>query len=124
MAGSDLGSGCPWWLAHQYSTGRRPEHWWASHQGHPKNPTRMKSRAVETGPGRETGRSRDESGSTSVGTDGRTLACARCATPLRRGEGNFYVVRIVAVADPDPPVFTEEDLARDVGPEIEALLAR
>ena len=52
------------------------------------------------------------------------LTCARCALALTPGEGNFYLVRIVAVADPSPPRFTEEDLAGDVESEVESLLAR
>jgi len=52
------------------------------------------------------------------------LTCARCARELTPGEGDFYLVRIVAVADPSPPVFSEEDLALDVESEVESLLAR
>lgn len=52
------------------------------------------------------------------------LVCARCAVELQPGQGNFYVVAIMAVADPDPPIFTEEDLTRDVGKEIRLLLSR
>jgi hypothetical protein len=52
------------------------------------------------------------------------LTCARCATDLTPGEGNFYLVQILAVADPSPPRFSEEDLTRDVESEIQSLLAR
>jgi hypothetical protein len=50
--------------------------------------------------------------------------CARCAVELQPGRGDFYVVRIEALADPTPPSFSEEDLARDPRAEIAALLAR
>jgi hypothetical protein len=52
------------------------------------------------------------------------LSCARCAKPLTAGRGDFYLVSIVAVADPSPPVFLEEDLARDVAREIGQLVKR
>jgi hypothetical protein len=42
------------------------------------------------------------------------LSCARCAARLSPGSGEFWEVRIDAVADPWPPEFTEEDLRRDV----------
>ncbi len=51
------------------------------------------------------------------------LFCARCGTQLRCGRGEFYVVRIAAVADPTPPSFTAEDLRRDIAGEIDRLLA-
>jgi hypothetical protein len=50
------------------------------------------------------------------------LCCDRCGTELKPGEGNFYVVRIEALADPAPPNFSAEDLARDPRREIERLL--
>jgi len=34
------------------------------------------------------------------------------------------VISIIAVADPSPPVFTEDDLARDLEQEIQRLLAQ
>lgn len=40
------------------------------------------------------------------------------------GRGDDYLVRIEAVADPQPPVITEEDLDLDVGAEIELLIRR
>lgn len=49
------------------------------------------------------------------------LFCARCAMELTPGRGNFYVVRIEAVADPSPPLITEEDLQRDHREEIAQL---
>jgi hypothetical protein len=41
------------------------------------------------------------------------LFCDRCSRELRLGRGEFYVIRIEAIADPTPPEFTDEDLARD-----------
>ena len=49
-------------------------------------------------------------------------ACRRCGRELHPGHGDFYVVSILAVADPAPPVFTEDDLARDTEREIQRLL--
>ena len=40
-----------------------------------------------------------------------SLCCDRCAKPVHPGRGDYYLVRIDAVADPAPPVFTAEDLA-------------
>ncbi len=51
------------------------------------------------------------------------LFCDRCMIRLHPGRGNFYVVRIEAVADPTPPEFTEEDLQRDSRQEFERLVA-
>ena len=42
-----------------------------------------------------------------------------CAHP---GRGELYVVSVLAVADPYPPVFTAEDLALDAGAEIRRLI--
>ena len=50
------------------------------------------------------------------------LLCARCGAELTPGKGNFYVVRIEALADPSPPSFSEEDLMQDPKTEIERLL--
>ena len=54
--------------------------------------------------------------------DDAPLFCARCHAVLTPGRGDFYVVRIEAVADPSPPAFTEADLALDHGAEIERLI--
>jgi hypothetical protein len=51
-------------------------------------------------------------------------ACRRCGRELQLGRGDLYVVSILAVADPSPPVFTEDDLALDVGTEIRRLVAQ
>lgn len=51
-----------------------------------------------------------------------SLFCHRCGAVLTPGEGNFYVVRILAVADPTPPTLSEEDLAADIDREIEQIL--
>jgi hypothetical protein len=48
--------------------------------------------------------------------------CRRCGRELVPGRGALYVVSVLAVADPYPPVFTEEDLAPDVGSEIRRLV--
>jgi hypothetical protein len=50
--------------------------------------------------------------------------CQRCARPLHPGRGEFYVVRIEAIADPSPPVFTEDDLDQDFDSEIGRLIDR
>jgi hypothetical protein len=54
--------------------------------------------------------------------DGSWLACARCGVELTPGKGDFYLVRIEAVADPTPPSFSEEDLQHDARAEIERLI--
>ena len=50
------------------------------------------------------------------------LLCARCGMGLRPGSGDFYVVRIEALADPSPPRFSEEELKHDPRAEIERLI--
>jgi len=50
------------------------------------------------------------------------LLCHRCGCDLKPGEGNFYVVRIEALADPTPPKITSEDLAANVSAEIDKLI--
>ncbi len=50
--------------------------------------------------------------------------CDRCGREIHPGRGDFYLVRIDAVADPSPPRITAEDLAQDVRAEIERLIAR
>jgi len=52
------------------------------------------------------------------------LFCDRCTVELHPGRGDFFVVKIEAIADPTPPEFTEEDLRRDHRREIERLLAQ
>jgi hypothetical protein len=56
--------------------------------------------------------------------DDSPLLCARCGVELTPGAGNFYVVRIEAVADPSPPRFSEKDLKHDHRAEIERLIAQ
>ncbi len=51
-------------------------------------------------------------------------SCDRCSASLHRGRGEFYLVSIVAVADPSPPTFTERELVGDVRREIDLLLQR
>jgi hypothetical protein len=48
--------------------------------------------------------------------------CHRCGAELKPGQGNFYVVRIEALADPTPPTFSEEDLRRNIRAEIDWLI--
>ncbi len=50
------------------------------------------------------------------------IFCHRCASQLTPGKGNFYVVRILAVADPYPPRFDEGDLQLDIESEVDELL--
>ena len=50
------------------------------------------------------------------------LFCHRCGAVLRPGEGNFYVVRIEAFADPTGPNISEADLAADIDEAIEKIL--
>jgi len=52
------------------------------------------------------------------------LTCRRCGRDLNPGQGDHYVVSILAVADPSPPVFTEADLSLDVEQEIQRLVAQ
>ena len=54
--------------------------------------------------------------------DDSSLLCARCGAELTPGKGDFYVVRIEALADPSPPRFSEEDLKHDHRAEIERLI--
>jgi hypothetical protein len=51
------------------------------------------------------------------------LLCKRCERELRAGRGDFYIVSIVAVADPSPLVLTKADLARGADDEIQRLIA-
>jgi len=51
-------------------------------------------------------------------------SCRRCRRELSPGHGDFYAVSVLAVADPAPPVFTEDDLSLDVENEIQRLLAQ
>ncbi len=50
--------------------------------------------------------------------------CSRCGRPIHPGKGDYYLVRIEAVADPAPPVFDEEDLAIDFDMEFKRLVKR
>jgi hypothetical protein len=50
------------------------------------------------------------------------LNCKRCSKEVHPGRGDYYLVRIDAVADPHPPIITQEDLDQDVGTEIERLI--
>jgi hypothetical protein len=48
--------------------------------------------------------------------------CDRCGQELLPGSGDYYVVKIEAVADPAPPMYSEPE--QDMRQEIERLLAR
>jgi hypothetical protein len=50
------------------------------------------------------------------------LFCDRCQLQLEPGRGDFYVVRIEAMADPSPPALTEEDHKIDYRAEIARLI--
>ena len=52
------------------------------------------------------------------------LLCKRCQREVHPGRGDYYLVRIEALADPEPPIITEEDLDLDAGAEIEHLIRR
>ncbi len=52
------------------------------------------------------------------------LHCKLCSRDIHPGRGDYYLVRIDAVADPQPPIITQEDLDQDVGAEIERLIRR
>ncbi len=52
------------------------------------------------------------------------LACRRCGREVHPGRGDYYLVRIDAVADPHPPVITREELDEDAGAEIIRLIDR
>ncbi len=51
-----------------------------------------------------------------------SLFCHRCGAALTPGKGDFYLVRITAVADPTPPSISEEDFEGDLKSEIEKVL--
>jgi len=48
--------------------------------------------------------------------------CRRCGAEIRPGRGDCYLVGVVALADPSPPQFSEEDLGRDLRAEIADLI--
>ena len=50
------------------------------------------------------------------------LFCHRCGCSLEPGEGNFYVVRIEAFADPTPPSLDLDQEGFDPGEEIDRLI--
>lgn len=51
-----------------------------------------------------------------------TLLCHRCGSPLTPGAGDFYQIRIEAVADPSPPTIDADDLQGDLADRIAPLL--
>ena len=52
------------------------------------------------------------------------LECRRCGRELHPGRGELYAVSILAIADPWPPVYSEEDLDLDTGAEIRRLIVQ
>jgi hypothetical protein len=54
--------------------------------------------------------------------DPSSLCCDHCAKLVHPGQGDYYLVRIDAVADPAPPVITEEDLDIDFDQEFKRLV--
>ena len=50
------------------------------------------------------------------------LFCARCALELVPGRGNFFLVKIEAVADPGPMLLSGEELASDPREAIDELI--
>ena len=46
-----------------------------------------------------------------------SVTCARHARVLLSGEGDFHVIKILAISDPSPPRLAES-LAKDIGREI------
>jgi hypothetical protein len=50
------------------------------------------------------------------------LFCSRCGSELHPGAGDFYLVRIQAMADPTPPSFSDEDLQYDLKEKIQRLI--
>ena len=52
------------------------------------------------------------------------LHCKRCSKEVHPGRGDYYLVRIDAVANLQPPIITQEDLDQDPGAEIERLIRR
>jgi hypothetical protein len=52
------------------------------------------------------------------------IHCKRCTKEVHPGRGDYYLVRIDGVADPQPPIISQEDLDQDVRAEIERLIAQ
>jgi len=50
------------------------------------------------------------------------LFCLRCGAELIPGRGDFWIVRILAVADPTPPEIADDDLQADLDSQIQKLL--
>lgn len=56
--------------------------------------------------------------------DATMLVCHRCGVTLTPGAGDFFVVRIEAVADPTPPNVSREDLETDLHSRVNKLIAQ
>ncbi len=52
------------------------------------------------------------------------LFCNRCGAALTPGRGGYFQVTIEAVADPDAPVVTAEEMEKDLAAEIRRTIAR
>ncbi len=50
------------------------------------------------------------------------LFCSRCAAELTPGHGDFYALRIVALADPTPPVLERAGSPQETAAEIRRLI--
>lgn len=50
------------------------------------------------------------------------LLCHRCGAILHPGRGDLYVIRIEALADPFPPVFSAEELEQNFQQAVRELL--
>ena len=57
-------------------------------------------------------------------SDAIAFVCDRCSKEVHPGQGDFFVIRIEAFADPTPPEITEDDLQRDHRREIKDLISR
>ena len=57
-----------------------------------------------------------------TGPQDTPIFCHRCGCQLTPGAGNFYVVRIEALADPAPPNVSAGDWPDDPGEQIDLLI--
>ena len=61
---------------------------------------------------------------TPLNQEDEPLFCDRCLRDLTPGNGEFYVVRIEAIADPTPPSLVELDRGVDITNELNELVAQ
>jgi hypothetical protein len=57
-------------------------------------------------------------------SDEDLLFCDRCGKALRPGSGDYFRVAIEAVADPSPPIVSEEPEPADLRRDIETMLSQ